>query len=126
LPLGGDIAFTVRDSSAGVNKACVFFVDRGAFVGSNLLAGLCGIVPRHNAPCQRQRWQGFFVGDSLDGWLMKSPIRQLQDYLLYSGTQDEGLRAALVILAAMLLFPFLICGGCCIGLLTFDFVFSGM
>jgi hypothetical protein len=57
---------------------------------------------------------------------MKSPFRLLQDYLPYSGTQDEGLRASLVILVAMLLLPFLICGGCCIGLLTFDFVFSGM
>ena len=45
---------------------------------------------------------------------------------LHNGSQDAGLRSSLVILAAMLLLPFLICGGCCTGVLAFDFVFSGM
>jgi hypothetical protein len=44
----------------------------------------------------------------------------------HEGSQDEGLRASFFILAAMLLLPFLICSGCCTGVLAFDFVFSGM
>jgi hypothetical protein len=60
--LGWDIAFTVRGSKAGVNNAGSFFVDLACLVGSNHFRRALWEIPRHNAPCQRQRWQGFFVG----------------------------------------------------------------